>query len=393
MTYGRWATALLGLLVAVPCASQEEEFAERAREIERSVVRITSRGYARGGEFTTLQGTGFVVAPRGYILTAAHVLEPTDGWEPNRSLQREIEALNEDGGVSPIDGMPVVLYLDPQTDLALLRMMGFDRPALTLGNSTYLRDGDFLGVMAFGEGRTRPWIGEGSIETVFQPAVRGFMDLVLQNLRPTDSGSPLFDARGHVVGVLLMGWENLPESSEYFGVPVNSAAPILSMAGRNHPATLLEWLDETPEFDRKIEQLEEAILDLKTSWTFELKLREISEGELQLQMLIRKPLAQGFWPQKVTLEIVPVVLVSARNNRFSELALLSLDDYLVTYAPTDPQETQLYPVNNLRSLVQVKAEDQGIQYERISRFEVQIEAKIDIDGEEITRREKQIVYP
>lgn len=391
MTYRRWATALLGLLVAVPGASQEEEFTERARELERSVVRITSRGYARGGEFTTLRGTGFVVAPRGYILTAAHVLEPKDGWEPNRQLGREIEALNEDGGVSPIDGTPVVLYLDPQTDLALLRIIGFDRPALTLGNSTYLRDGDFLGVMAFGEGRARPWIGEGSIETVFSPDVRGFMDLVLNNLRPTDSGSPLLDAHGRVVGVLLKGWENLPESAEFFGVPVNSAAPLLSMAGRNHPATLLEWLDETPEFDRKIEELENAILDLKTSWTFELKLLDLPEGELQLEVVVRKPLSQGFWPRKVTLSIVPLVVVKQRN-RLVQVALPAIIES-ESYSPKDPKETLYDAVDDLRLQLDNKAQEMGIQYLEIARFEVLIEAEVYIDEERIARREQQTVYP
>jgi hypothetical protein len=388
MTRRSAVIALCGFLAAVPCRPQDQDFTTRAREYERSMVRITTAGVLNSGPRKTAIGTGFVVARGGYILTANHVIEPEGGWNLEENpVMLTVDALDGEGRIYQIPGTPVVLYQDEQTDLALLRLQGFDRSPLLLGNSTYLQDGDFIGVMAFGAGRTRPWPGEGSIETVFRPDVRGFMDLVLENVGRTDSGSPLFDQQGRVVGVLLQGWDNSPSSVEVFGVPVNSAAPLLGMAGHNHPATLLQWLNETPELDDKIADLENAILELKTSWTFDLELYQNEANETRLEILIRKRLGHGLWPQDVKVEIVPIVIVrkSERNLR----PILGQQ----TFSVTDLRETQLLVVNNLDAQVREAAEEAGIRYDRISRFEVEIEAEVESAGETIVRREQRDVYP
>lgn len=386
----RAVIVLCALQAAVPCRAQDQSFEEIAQGYERSVVRIITEGYLNSGPHRKETGTGFVVARGGYLLTAAHVIEPDAGWDLERSpITRTVQSLNDQGAITEVPGDPVVLYRDEQTDLALLRLQGFDRPPLPLGNSTYLQDGDFIGVMAFGDRRAKPWTGEGSIETIFRPDVRGFMDLVLQNVGKTDSGSPLLNKQGRVIGVLLQGWDNLPDSVEIFGVPVNSAAPLLGMAGRNHPATLIQWVNETPEFDHKIEELEQAILELKTSWIFDLEHHTNAAGETRLEILIRKGLAHGFWPQRVEVRIVPIVI-----DKHREVHLPPIVDEQ-TYSPSDSRENQLMIVHNLAAQARDAAEKQQVKYDRIGRFEVNIKAELEIEGEPrpIVRREHRDVYP
>ena len=43
---------------------------------ESSVVKITYNYNGSNGEADSVQGTGFIVSGGGYVLTAAHVLEP-----------------------------------------------------------------------------------------------------------------------------------------------------------------------------------------------------------------------------------------------------------------------------------------------------------------------------
>lgn len=392
MNTARLAIVLCTLLAAVPCRPQDRDFEKIARDYERSIVRITAEGQPNVGNHLKETGTGFVVAQGGYVLTAAHVIEPAGGWDREAgTVFLSFYALDSDGGLTKIPGDAVVLYRDEQTDLALLRLHGFNRPPLQLGNSTYLEDGQFIGVMAFGEDRTRPWPGEGSIETVFRTDVRGFMDLVLANVGKSDSGSPLLDRQGRVVGVLLKGWENLPGSVEVFGVPVNSAAPLLAMAGRNHPATLIQWMNETPEFDRKIAELEQAIVELRTSWTYELDPLKYTDGELGIQIVLRKRLAHGYWPEKVSVSIVPILAI----DKYQERSLGPPIEDEQTFSRYDTQVTQVMVVNNLAAEVRKAAEKQHIDYERIARFVVEIssELKLDDQPEPIRRNETINVYP
>lgn len=374
------------VLAAVPCRSQQPRFTEVAPSYERSLVRITTQGTLSSGVPDKPIGTGFVVAPGGYVLTAAHVIEPEVGWDEDFGLVRTIEALDANGAVVDVEGTAVVIYLDRQTDLALLRIKELQGKPLPLGNSTRLQDDDFIGVMAFGENREEPWAGKGTIDTVFRSNARGFIDLVLHNIRPSDSGSPLFDSEGRVVGVLVQGWERLPNSVEIFGVPVNWAAPLLMMAGRNHPVTLIEWVEETPEFGQKLKNLEEAIWQLKTSWAYELNHDENEQGETRMELVIRKPLAHGYWPERVTLEIVPIVV-----TKDGERHLKPISD-TQTFSKSDSIPQQFMVVHGLSKHVREEAERLGIPSHKVVRYRVTIMAKLE-GHPPIERMEERDVDP
>jgi len=157
-------------------------FGEIAEQLRRSTVLIHSGG--RGS------GSGVIWSSDGLIVTNAHVVHGSnvrvqlwDGREFNGSLTAR----------------------DPQRDLATLRIGAGSLPAASPADSSQLRPGElaiaignpmgFVGALTTGVIHAiGPLRGLGS-QTWVQASVR---------LAPGNSGGPLADARGHVIGVNTM---------------------------------------------------------------------------------------------------------------------------------------------------------------------------------------------
>ena len=161
------------------------------------------------------QGSGFLISPDGLVLTNAHVVDGAKEVTVKLSDHSEYKAK--------------VLGADRASDIAVLKIDARDLPAVQLGNSDQLAVGDY--VLAIGEpfgleetatagivsakGRTLP--GDGYVPFIQTDAA----------VNPGNSGGPLFDSSGKVVGINAQIYSN---SGGYqgvaFAIPINVAVQI-----------------------------------------------------------------------------------------------------------------------------------------------------------------------
>jgi len=166
-----------------------------ARDLAPSVANLRVYRRVRGGRRAAGGGSAFVLAPDGYLVTSAHVVEGSP-----------------DGVASFVDGreMPFeVVGADALSDLALLRTDGRDLAPAVLGDAAALRVGQL--VVAIGN----PYGFAGSVTAGVVSALgrslpvrsghaQRVVDNVIQTdaaLNPGNSGGALVDGRGRVVGV------------------------------------------------------------------------------------------------------------------------------------------------------------------------------------------------
>ena len=144
----------------------------------------------QGGQAT---GSGFVIDDEGHVVTNQHVVDGAD----------QVEVVNAEGEEFDAE----VVGADPSTDIALLDVEdGADLPVLPLGSTESLSVGD--PVVAIGspfglQGTVTSGIVSGLDREIQAPD--GFaIDGAIQTdaaLNSGNSGGPLLDAQGRVVGV------------------------------------------------------------------------------------------------------------------------------------------------------------------------------------------------
>ncbi|AOW14609.1 peptidase [Hydrogenophaga crassostreae] len=135
------------------------------------------------------QGSGFIVSANGVILTNAHVVRDASEVVVKLTDRREFSAK--------------VLGSDPRTDVAVLKIDATDLPVVPLGGARDLKVGEW--VLAIGS----PFGFENSVTAgVVSAKGRSLPDDSLVPFIQTDvavnpgnSGGPLFNARGEVVGI------------------------------------------------------------------------------------------------------------------------------------------------------------------------------------------------
>jgi Do/DeqQ family serine protease len=172
-------------------------------------------------------GSGVIVSPAGYILTNHHVVDAAD----------EIEVALSDGKKL----LAKVVGIDPETDLAVLRVNAEGLPAITIGRSESLRVGDPVLAIGnpFGVGQT---VTSGIVSALGRSGlhINTFENFIQTDaaINPGNSGGALVDAMGELVGINTAIYSRSGGSMGIgFAIPASTAKMVLDQIVKSGAVT------------------------------------------------------------------------------------------------------------------------------------------------------------
>jgi S1-C subfamily serine protease len=197
-----------------------------AEKVGPAVVNITvsrtARVRTRQGAIAPFEvtgnGSGLIIAPDGYILTNSHVAHDAHRTE-----------------ITLADGRSFPAQLvgdDPSTDLAVARISAIGLPTAQLGDSDSLKVGQL--VIAIGNPYGFEFTVTTGVVSALGRSLRAQSGRLIENviqtdaaLNPGNSGGPLVDSRGRVVGIntaIIQGAQGI-----CFAIPINTALWVVGM--------------------------------------------------------------------------------------------------------------------------------------------------------------------
>jgi serine protease Do len=160
-------------------------------------------------------GSGFIVRADGVILTNAHVVDGAQEVDVKLTDHRELKAK--------------VLGVDPQSDIAVIKIDAKNLPTVKLGNPAAVKVGDWVAAIGspFGfENSVTQGIVSAKARTLPDESYVPFIQTDVA-VNPGNSGGPLFDLNGEVIGINSQiysrtgGYEGLS-----FAIPIDIAVNV-----------------------------------------------------------------------------------------------------------------------------------------------------------------------
>ena len=163
-------------------------------------------------------GSGVIISPNGYILTANHVVDGAD--------EIKVSIANDDKK----EYTAKIIGTDPQTDVAVLKIDAKDLPAITLADSDQLEIGDVVLAIGnpFGVGQT---VTMGIVSGLGRHGYgingeHGYENFIQTDaaINPGNSGGALVDAEGRLIGInTWIATSSGGSEGVGFAVPINMA--------------------------------------------------------------------------------------------------------------------------------------------------------------------------
>jgi serine protease Do len=186
----RGVTATSGPRPGMP---SQDPFSEFFRQFGMPVPGAPSDRSRSGPPLERGEGSGFIVGADGYILTNAHVVDRASQVTVKLKDRREFQAK--------------VLGEDPRSDVAVLKIEARNLPTVRLGDSSKLRPGEWVVAIGspfgFENSVTAGIVSATSRAVGSQSSIVPFIQTDVA-VNPGNSGGPLFNMAGEVVGINSM---------------------------------------------------------------------------------------------------------------------------------------------------------------------------------------------
>ncbi len=206
--------------------------------VNRSVVRITVKGVSSNLGPISQSGTGFFVGANGFIITAYHVVGRGENgndieWAvlPDGSLNRQIIIERSDPQntfLAAVPGSAYVQEYNKNLDVALLAIVGRNFPGVKCAPNQ-IAPGATLSAQGWRQNR-------GVYDPLFSgrvgpndPADGIRMRVIGLSAFKGNSGGPVYDSAGTVVGVITSGRNSIlvPGAGETFATPLANVLQLL----------------------------------------------------------------------------------------------------------------------------------------------------------------------
>jgi serine protease Do len=184
---------------------------------------------------TVLQGTGFFVTSDGIVATNRHVADGNASFFVVTSTGARL--------------LGKVIYADPQLDLALVRVEGKGYPHLDLAALSAVHPGATVLAIGYPGGGLPDTVTRGIVSAVGKMEHRdGTWIQTDAALNPGNSGGPLLDASGDVIGIATMKRIEAPNGAKLDGMSFAlSAQDLTDVLQHVAPDAIVQTVAEDPD--------------------------------------------------------------------------------------------------------------------------------------------------
>ena len=209
--------------VRPPAGEGDEENSEEGMDLFRRFFRNGPLGEApqqqpRGGG----EGSGFIVDPKGYIITNHHVVDEAT------TIKVKLHG-------DPAEYKAKLIGIDLETDLAVLKVdVGRSLPFVGVGNSEAVQVGDWAIAIGSPFGLEAS-VTVGIVSAQGRDVAQQFQKFIQTDaaINPGNSGGPLLNIRGEVIGVnTAIATRSGGNQGIGFALPVNMAVKVYNQLTR-----------------------------------------------------------------------------------------------------------------------------------------------------------------